>query len=103
MSQARTLTLQKKSTRDVSCERSLAKGVLCRCAGLKPPSDDLPGGFVVEDPAVVVGAGEFGGGFLVEAEDGGRVELEGGGGVHRGDWAFDGLSHGVRFVFSRCE
>lgn len=75
----------------------------CRWAGFKAPSDDLPGGFVVEDPAVVVGAGEFGGGFFVEAEDGGGVELQGGGGVHRGDWAFDGLCHGVRFVFSRGE
>jgi hypothetical protein len=45
-------------------------------------SDDLPGGFVFEDPAVVVGSGEFGCGFFVQAEDGGGVELERGGGVH---------------------
>ena len=66
-------------------------------------SDDLPGGFVVEDPAVVVGAGKFGGRFLVEAEDGGGVELQRGGGIHRCDRAFDGLGHGLGFVFSRGE
>lgn len=64
-------------------------------------SDDLPGGFVVKDPAVVVGAGEFGCGFFVEAEDGGGVELERGGGIHRGDGAFDGLGYGLGFIFSR--
>ena len=63
-------------------------------------SDDLPGGFVVEDPAVVIGAGEFGCGFFVEAEDGGGVELESGGRVHRGDGTFDGLGYGLGFVFS---
>lgn len=65
--------------------------------------NDLPGGFVVEDPAVVVGAGEFGCGFFVEAEDGGGVELESGGRIHRGDGAFDGLGYGLGFVFSRGE
>ena len=66
-------------------------------------SDDLPGGFVVEDPAVVVGAGEFGCGFFVEAEDGGGVELEGGGRIHRGDGAFDSLGYGLGFILSRGE
>ena len=63
----------------------------------------MPGGFVVEDPAVVVGAGEFGCGFFVEAEDGGGVELERGGRIHRGDGAFDGLGNGLGFVLSRGE
>ena len=66
-------------------------------------SDDLPSGFVVEDPAVVVGAGEFGCGFFVEAEDGRAVELEGGGRVHRGDGTFDGFGNGLGFVLSRGE
>ena len=70
---------------------------------LEATSDDLPGGFVVEDPAVVVGAGEFGCGLFVEAEDGGGVELERGGRIHRGNGAFDGLGNGLGFVLSRGE
>ena len=66
-------------------------------------SDDLPSGFVVEDPAVVVGAGEFGCRFFVEAEDGGRVELERGGRIHRGDRTFYCFSHGSGLVLARGE
>jgi hypothetical protein len=46
----------------------------------------LPGGFVVEDPAVVVGAGEAGGGGFVEEEVGSGVELEGAEKVEPGSW-----------------
>ncbi len=84
--------------RSLYLERRLYQFNLCGMS-----SDDLPGGFVVEDPAVIVGAGEFGCGFFIEAEDGRAVELERGGRVHRGDWAFDGLSYRLGFVLSRGE